>query len=309
MDRRFMEALLAWKGGRDLEKIGDVQMLIECSRLLGHDLVCLQSDPGDTDGPDLSTRLRDISRVAGEGLFVFWVVDGAFQRTMHRHDFMAFMKDIAQIPDHVAGEMERSSQEVTLLIEQGLHYGAHGIIIADDIAYQRSSYISPVFGQRYLLPLWRKQVAAAKAQDIPVFFHSDGNLDGFLPLIAQAGFDGLQCIEAAAGMDIVDIRRTYGTRLCLMGNIDPTLLYDPAGHSPEDDIRPGLEEAVTGLISGFCDSGGLILGTSSGLHAGMSPERVWRMAERVSGRFPDLKRETDSSQLEYLKKPCKMAGR
>ena len=296
MDRRFMEALLAWKGRRNLEKIGGLQMLIECSRLLRHDLVCLQSDPVESDGPDSSTRLRDIPRVAGEGLFVFWVVDGAFQRALHRHDFMAFMKDLAQRPDDVAREMERSSQEVTVLIEQGLNYGAHGIIIADDIAYQRSTYISPVFGQRYLLPLWHRQVVAVKAQDIPVFFHSDGNLNGFLPLIVEAGFDGLQCIEAAAGMDIVNIRRTYGTRLCLMGNIDPTLLYDPVSHNHQDDKRPGLEGAVTNLISGFGDSGGLILGTSSGLHAGMSPERVWRMAALVSACYTDLKRGTDFSQ-------------
>jgi uroporphyrinogen decarboxylase len=282
MDRRFMEALLAWKGRRDLEKIGGVQMLIECSRLLGHDLVCLQSDPGDTDGPDLSTRLRDLSRVAGEGLFVFWVVDGAFQRTMHRHDFMAFMKAIAQRPDDVGREMERSSQAVTVLIEQGVNHGAHGIIIADDIAYQRSTYISPAFGRRYLLPLWRKQVAAVRAHDIPVFFHSDGNLNGFLPIIVEAGFDGLQCIEPAAGMDIVTIRRTYGTRLCLMGNIDPSLLCDPDNRVAGDEGCQKLDRTLTDLIAAVGGSGGLIVGSCCGLHAGMSPERVYHMYERVS---------------------------
>lgn len=282
MDRRFMEALLAWKGRRNIKKMGDMQMLIECSRLLRHDLVCLQSDPGDTDGPDSSTRLRDISRVAGEGLFVFWVVDGAFQRTLHRYGFMAFMKDIAQSPDDVARKMERSSQEVTELIEQGLNHGAHGILIADDIAYQRSTYISPAFGQRYLLPLWRRQVMAVKAHDIPVFFHSDGNLNGFLPLIVEAGFDGLQCIEPAAGMDIVHIRRTYGTRLCLMGNIDPSLLCDPDNRVVGDEGCQKLDRTLTGLITAVGGSGGLIVGSCSGLHAGMSPERVYHMYERVS---------------------------
>jgi uroporphyrinogen decarboxylase len=287
MDRGFMEALLAWNGRRNIAKMGDMQMLIECSRLLRHDLVCLQSDVPETDGSDLSARLSGILRAASEGLFVFWIVDGAFQRTLNRCDFMAFMKEIAQRPGDVAREMDRSFQEVADLIEQGVSHGAHGIIVADDIAYQRSTYISPDFGRRYLLPLWRKQAVAVKAHDIPVFFHSDGNLNAFLPLIVEAGFDGLQCIEPAAGMDIFSIGRTYGSRLCLMGNIDPILLYDPASCSREEDARPDLDSrrldrAVADLIAGFDDRGGLILGTASGLHAGMSPDRVRRMAALAS---------------------------
>lgn len=284
MDRRFMEALLAWKGRRNIEKMGPMQMLIECSRLLRHDLVCLQSDPAQRGRPDSSARLMDISRAAGEGLFVFWVVDGAFQRTLHRHDFMAFMKDIAEKPDDVGREMERSSQEVTVLIEQGVNHGAHGIIIADDIAYQRSTYISPAFGQRYLLPLWRKQVMSVRAHDIPVFFHSDGNLNGFLPIIVEAGFDGMQCIEPAAGMDIVKIRRTYGTRLCLMGNIDPSLLCDPDNSVAGDEGCQKLDRTLTDLIAAAGGSGGLIVGSCSGLHAGMSPGRVYCLYDRVSQR-------------------------
>ena len=282
MDRRFMEALLAWKGRRNIEKMDHMQMLIECSRLLRHDLVCLQSDPAESSGPDSSTRLRDISRAAGEGLFVFWVVDGAFQRTLHRYDFMALMKDITQRPDDVAREMERSSQEVIVLIEQGVNHGAHGIIIADDIAYQRSTYISPAFGQRCLLPLWRQQVMSVKDPDIPVFFHSDGNLNGFLPVIVEAGFDGLQCIEPAAGMDIVKIRRTYGSRLCLMGNIDPSLLCDPDNGVVGEKGCQKLDRTLTDLITTVGGSGGLIVGSCSGLYAGMSPERVYRMYEQVS---------------------------
>ncbi|MCB2145328.1 MAG: hypothetical protein KQI81_02570 [Deltaproteobacteria bacterium] len=282
MDRRFMVALLSWKGVRNIEKMDDMQMLIECSRLLGHDLVCLQSDSVESDGPDSSTRLRNISRAAGEGLFVFWVVDGAFQRTLHRHDFMALMKAIARRPDDVAGEMERASAAVTLLIEQGLNHGAHGIIIADDIAYQQSTYISPAFGQRYLLPLWRKQVMTAKAHDLPVFFHSDGNLNGFLSIIVDAGFDGLQCIEPAAGMDIFTISRTYGTRLCLMGNIDPSLLCDPDNSVVGEKGCQKLDRTITDLITAVGGSGGLIVGSCSGLHAAMSPERVYHMYARVS---------------------------
>lgn len=282
MDRSFLKALLAWNGRHNVEKIGYMQMLIEGSRLLRHDLVCLQSNPAGSDSGDPSLPLRRIARLVDADLFVFWIVDGAFQRTMGRYDFMAFMQAIAASPDAVAREMENASRQVTACMEQGVGHGTHGVIIADDIAYQAGPYMSPEFGRRYLLPIWRRQTLAARALHVPVFFHSDGNINPFVPLVVEAGFDGLQCIEPAAGMDIFAIGRTYGSRLCLMGNIDPSLLCGPDNSKTGGQDSRRLDRAVADLIAGFGDHGGLILGTASGLHAGMSPDRVCHMAALAS---------------------------
>jgi uroporphyrinogen decarboxylase len=286
MDRSFLEALLTGAGqGGLLNKVSamsDTQMLVEGCRLLDHDLVCLQSNPAGSDGRDPSVSLRRIPQLVDADLFVFWIVDGAFQRTLRRQDFMAFMRALAASPDAVAEEMENASLIVTAGIEQGVRHGAHGMIIADDIAYQAGPYMSPEFGRRYLLPIWRRQTLAARALNVPVFFHSDGNINRFMPLVVEAGFDGLQCIEPAAGMDIFSIGRTYGSRLCLMGNIDPSLLCGTDNPDTCDRDCRRLDRAVADLLAGFGDRGGLILGTSSGLHSGMSPDRVCRMAALAS---------------------------
>ena len=283
MDRSFMEALLTGSGQGGLPKPSSgTQILIDCCRLLDQDLVCLQSHFVGSDGRDPSLPLRRIARLVDADLFVFWIVDGAFQRTMSRHDFMTFMQAIAASPDAVAGEMENASGQVVACMEQGVIHGAHGVIIADDIAYQAGPYMSPEFGRRYLLPIWQRQTMVARVLNVPVFFHSDGNINRFVPLVVEAGFDGLQCIEPAAGMDIFSIGRTYGSRLCLMGNIDPSLLCGPDHKEPCDGDCRRLDRAVADLITGFGDSGGLILGTSSGLHTGMSPDRVRRMAALAS---------------------------
>jgi uroporphyrinogen decarboxylase len=252
MDRSFMEALLTGKGqGGLLESMNDTQILVEGCRLLDHDLVCLQSHPDGPGSRDPSAPLRHIARLVDEDLFVFWLVDGAFQLTMSRHDFMTFMQAIATSPETVAREMENASGQVTACMAQGVIHGAHGVIIADDIAYQAGPYMSPEFGRRYLLPIWRRQTMAARGLNVPVFFHSDGNINRFVPLVVEAGFDGLQCIEPAAGMDIFSIKRTYGSRLCLMGNIDPSLLCGPDNPDTFDQDCRRLDQAVVDLIAGF----------------------------------------------------------
>lgn len=284
MDRPFMESLLAWKGDRSGRgKMTDIQMRIACARFLNHDLICLPVNPIGARDRNSAPPYSELTRAAKEGFFVFWIVDGAFQRAMTRRDFVQFMKTIALRPEDVAEELEQLSRDAEISIIEGVENGAGGILIADDIAYQKSTYVSPAFGERYLVPIWQQQTAAARSAGVPVFFHSDGNINRFLPLIVEAGFDGLQCIEPAAGMDIFEIRRTYGASLCLMGNIDPSLLYKTNRFEIQDDAYRDLDRAIIDLITKI-GAGGLILGSCSGLHRGMSPQRVWHMAEFVLDR-------------------------
>jgi len=277
MDRAFMEALLMWKCRCTAAKtMTMIELLIECAHLLDHDVVCLPS--AVAHGSD-NVPAAAIDRIAAAGFFVFWIEDGAFQRTLQRHDFMAFMQAVAGQPEAAAAEITKASPTVVENIRQAVALGAHGILLAEDIAYQHSTYVSPTFGNRHLVPLWRDQTEAAAAAGAPIFFHSDGNLNQFLPLIVAAGFDGLQGIEPAASMDIFTIRQTHGRDLCLMGNLDPALLCDPSVDKGSGE--EALDQAVSDLLQAFQESGGLILGTCSGLHAGMSPQRVWRMTEGI----------------------------
>ena len=117
---------------------------------------------------------------------------------------------------------------------------------------------------------------------VPVFFHSDGNLNAVLSHIVAAGFNGLQCIEPAADMDLPIIKRKYGKNLCLMGNIDPSLLSYQTSQSDTETQDDRLVHSVTELMASADADGGLIFGTCSGLHASMSPERVQLMYRLAS---------------------------
>jgi len=128
-------------------------------------------------------------------------------------------------------------------------------------------------------------VLAAHGLGVPAFFHSDGNINAVLPHIFEAGFDGLQCIEPAAGMDLAAVQAQYGKRLCLMGNIDPALVcgLDPSGQAASDP--DGLQRAVS-RVTALGSHGGVIFGTCSGLHAGMWPERVHQMYQLAAQHDP-----------------------
>ena len=53
---------------------------------------------------------------------------------------------------------------------------------------------------------------------------SDGDVRRLVPLWLDAGFNVMHPMEAAAGMDVRETRRQYGTRLGFLGGIDKRAL-------------------------------------------------------------------------------------
>ena len=275
LDPGFARAFLNWKtqGGID-QTLSDIDLVVMCCQALGLDLVCIQSGDAGDDHVNLAARPSDLSHLADQGLFVFWVVNGAFQRAIQRKGMMELMTDLAVAPDDVSQELQHISNDVITTMANGVRSGAHGVIIADDIAYSQSTLISPEAVEEHLFPLWSMQAKSVHELGVPVFFHSDGNLKGVLQLIEQAGFDGLQCIDSTAGLTIQEIKDHCGASLCLMGMIDPGLLCEHLDRNDAETRHESLRQAVSEVLTLAGTAGGMILGTSSGLHPGMSPERV-----------------------------------
>lgn len=102
-----------------------------------------------------------------------------------------------------------------------LDRGADAILIADDIAYNRGPFMRPSSMERFAWPFYREMISRIKAhRNVPVILHTDGDIRTMLPQIVSCGFDGLQSIQPSANMDIQALKREYGARLCLWGNLD-----------------------------------------------------------------------------------------
>jgi hypothetical protein len=103
---------------------------------------------------------------------------------------------------------------------------AHGplAMIYSDIAYNHG----PMFSRKMLVEMgFFAEVAAlcdaCHRRGLKVIFHSDGDLRPLLPDLTATGIDGLNPLEAAAGMDVFEIHRCY-PGLILAGGVDATHL-------------------------------------------------------------------------------------
>ncbi len=102
-----------------------------------------------------------------------------------------------------------------------LDHGADAILIADDIAHNTGPFMRPNTMGRFAWPFYKMMIGRIKARrNVPVFLHTDGDIRTLLQQIADCGFDGLQSLQPSANMDILAVKRQYGSRLCLWGNLD-----------------------------------------------------------------------------------------
>jgi uroporphyrinogen decarboxylase len=157
--------------------------------------------------------------------------------------------------------------------------GANGILIADDIAHKQGTSISPKTLRDLFFPSLQRQLDGMAHLRLPIFFHSDGNLNAVMDDLVGIGFQGLHCLESGAGMDLASLKATYGKRICLWGNLDPQNLF-------LEEESEELKKKVKQVIDVAAPGGGFIFGSSSGLVEGMRPKNIETVYRLVSGGEP-----------------------
>jgi uroporphyrinogen decarboxylase len=253
----------------------------EFVQALGLDLVCqgpgFPVKPGEAVLPEAHHArwgdLDDWARLTDR--FVFVMLDGVFGWGMRLFGFQRFMVELYR----VSSDLERLIKTVEglnlKLAQQARDRGAEGLLLADDVAYQRGLMLSSDLFRRALLPSLDRQAEAAKSLGMSAFFHCDGNINEILADLAKTCLDGWQGLESAAGMDIALIKREYGERVCLWGNMDPAHLQ--ASSSP-DEIAAHIDAIWRATRQGH----GLILGSSSGLIPGIRPQNLQAIRNRLA---------------------------
>jgi hypothetical protein len=95
-----------------------------------------------------------------------------------------------------------------------------GFVIWGDVAYKKSTFISPAYWRKYFKPWVEGMVAYAHAHQLPVIYHGCGNVKALFQDFIDMGVDGYNPLEAKAGLDVIELRRRYGHAICFCGNSD-----------------------------------------------------------------------------------------
>ncbi len=150
-------------------------------------------------------------------------------------------------PDLVPQIFEKIGSFQYRVFENMLQFDSVGAIWhADDIAYSTQLMVNPRMLRAHLFPWYKKMNRIAHEKGKLVIYHSDGAVQAAMEDIIDCGFDGLNPLEPKA-VDIKEIKRRYGSRISLIGNID--LIYTLTRGTPEEvraEVRQRIQELAPG---------------------------------------------------------------
>ncbi len=205
------------------------------------------------------------------GYFAAGMVNSVFEDVYNLIGFDQYMLILATAPEKLRPIAQGCAEFEVAKARKFLDIGADMILIVEDIAHNTGTFMSPLSLRAEIFPFMKWQVEQIKRhRHVPVFLHSDGDLNTVLDDIVACGYDGLQSLQPTANMDITRIKAAYGDRLCLMGNIDINYVL-PFG-TPEE-----VEQVVKETIEIAAPGGGFILSTCNSLIRDIPPENAMAM--------------------------------
>lgn len=189
---------------------------------------------------------------------IFVTIGHVFTGAWQLKGFRALCLALFDQLEVVESIMARLGSETLKLLERVLTRRAVGAVcFQDDIAYTSGLMIRPEALRTLFFPWLQKAADLCHSSGRPLILHSDVKVDSVILGILAAGVGVLHPIEPKC-MDIAAVKRAYGDRLALMGNLD--LGYTLSRGTPEE-----VRAAVRDLIRMVAPGGGFLLGSANSI--------------------------------------------
>ena len=156
-----------------------------------------------------------------------------------------------------------------------------GFFMCSDYCFGTNSFFSPEMFAKFIKPFLRETISGYKELGFYAMKHTDGDIMPILDQIVDCGPHALHSLDPQAGVDVGEVKRLYGDRIALCGNVNCGLLQTGTDEEVRADVRRSLKQGMEGWGYIFC--------TSNCIYPGMPLERYEMMHRiwREEGKYPD----------------------
>lgn len=187
--------------------------------------------------------------------------------------------ELYERPEDVHERCRRGAESAKEAGAKLIEAGAEMITMCSDYCFNQGPFLSPAMFAEFVTPYLAEVIDSHRRHGAFVVKHTDGDIMPILDQIVSCNPHGLHSLDPQAGVDIAEIKRLYGSRLCLCGNVNCGLIQT----GTDEEVR---ESALYSLRHGM-PGGGYIYCTSNVAFKGMPLERYLMILEmrRQHGRY------------------------
>jgi uroporphyrinogen decarboxylase len=221
----------------------------------------------------LFDRLDDYEKaIKGTDVGLFALLGDFFTLTYNSiFGFESFMYLIYDDISLIEEVLETASDYYVEIVKRIVKKDLTFLYIGDDLAFKSATLIAPDILRKIWVPRMKRIFEPALKRNIPILFHSDGNIEEIIPDLINMGINALNPIEPY-GMDLKTIKNKFGRNIALVGNLD---VGGSLSTGTPEDVRRDTKQ----LIDTAGKDGGLVVASSHSIMPNVKPENFMAMID------------------------------
>jgi len=230
--------------------------------------------PGGWDDDDIRRGLDAIRDISGNRYFLMIHGDATYSVPSGDH-MVAFAARLAEAPGQVKAEAAERVEKTLERMDRFARHGAlDGLALCSDYCFNDNPFFSPAMFDDFVTPYLTRLVAGYRDMGFYVIKHTDGNIMPILDRLVSARPHALHSLDPQGGVDIAEVKRRVGHKVCLIGNVNCGLMDTGTDEEVIASTRYALRHGMPG--------GGYVFSTSNCIYTGMALRRyelildVWR---------------------------------
>lgn len=257
---------------RQLHRSDIAQLYIDTAEKYEHNAIFIHPNPGSQEE---IFRLIDLIREkSGDKYFLMMHGDATYS-IPDGNSMMEFSYQLVDNPDGIKANalaMVEGSLKRAEVYKQ--HGGLDGFALCADYCLNTGPFLSPNQFSEFVTPYLAQLIQGYRDMEFYAIKHTDGNIMPILDQLVQANPHALHSIDPQAGVDIAEVKRICGDKVCLIGNVNCGLMDTGSDEEVLESARYALKSGMPGY--------GYIFSTSNCVYTGMQLERyemvldVWR---------------------------------
>ncbi|MCX7805531.1 MAG: hypothetical protein N3A38_10130 [Planctomycetota bacterium] len=244
---------------RQLHREDMARIYLYTAERFEHSAILLHPNPGDEDE---ICRLADLIRdISGDRYFLMLHGDATFG--IPAGDKMEeFSARLVEEPEAVLTEASARVDRALARAERlKKRTSLDGFALCADYCFNSGPFLSPRLLGKFVAPFLARLVKGYREMGYYVIKHTDGNIMPIIEDLVAAGPHALHSLDPQAGVDIAEIKAKYGSKVCLIGNVNCGKLDTGTEEECVASARYCLEHGSPG--------GGYIFSTSNCIYTGM----------------------------------------
>ena len=263
---------------RELHRRDMADLFIATAERFEHSAIFLHPNPNTVAE---TCRLVELIREkTGDRYFLMRHGDATFELP-NGAQLVEFAYRLADEPEKVHAE---AAAAVDAALERAAEYAKHGgldgFALCSDYCFNTGPFLSPAQFGEFITPYLARLIQGYRDLGFYVIKHTDGNIMPVLDQLVQANPHALHSLDPQGGVDIAEVKRRVGQKVCLIGNVNCGLVDTGTDAEIIESARYALRHGMPG--------GGYIFSTSNCIYTGMKLHRYEMLLDlwRNEGNYP-----------------------